>query len=100
MTYFMRLITSLFLALTLSGCVQTTNDPAVGKADFLKFQEWIESEPLEDNSNLKDPETIEEMERFMDELFKKYVQQGKIYLFVIMRSENYVMMQSITLKII
>lgn len=53
MTYFMRLITSLFLALTLSGCVQTTNDPAVGKADFLKFQEWIESEPLEDNSNLK-----------------------------------------------
>lgn len=72
-----QFIVGLFVILTLSACMQATTDPAVGKADFLKYQQWIESEPLEDDPNMKEPETYEQMEKLIDTIFNQYTQKGK-----------------------
>lgn len=70
-------IMSLLMVITLSACVQTTTDPVVGKADFLKYQQWIELEPLEDAPNMKKPETEEQMEKLFDDVVNQYTQKAK-----------------------
>lgn len=72
-----QFIAGLFAIFMLSACVQTTTDPEVGKADFLKYQQWIESGPLEDDPNMKEPETPEQMEKLIDTIFNQYTQEAK-----------------------
>lgn len=72
-----QFIAGLFAIFMLSACVQTTTDPAVGKADFLKYQQWIESEPFEDDPNMKEPETPEQMEKLLNNVLSQYIQKAK-----------------------
>lgn len=72
-----QFIAGLFAIFMLSACVQTTTDPAVGKADFLKYQQWMESQPLEDDPNMREPETPEQMEKLLNNVLGQYIQKAK-----------------------
>lgn len=43
MHQFIKSLFMISLSLTFAGCVATTMDPAVGKADYARIQEWKES---------------------------------------------------------
>ncbi|MFA9487933.1 MULTISPECIES: hypothetical protein [unclassified Mannheimia] len=72
-----QFMASLMAIFALCACSQTTTNPSIGKSDFIKYQQWIEAEPLKDEPDMQEPETPEKIEKFLDKNFDRYIQQGK-----------------------
>lgn len=62
----------------LGACVATTSDPAVGKADFAKLEQWSQNvELLEQQLAKTKPESEEEAVKLLDGLFDQAIGQAK-----------------------
>lgn len=63
MHQFIKSLFMISLSLTFAGCVATTMDPAVGKADYARIQEWKESMGEMDDAVTELLEHMEERDR-------------------------------------
>lgn len=62
----------------LAACVATTTDPAVGKADFAKLEQWAENvEKLEEQLSEQEPKSQDEAVKLLDSLFDQAIKQAK-----------------------
>lgn len=78
----MKFLTKWFLPICLgallAACVTTTNDPAVGKTDFAKLEQWAKNiENLEEKLSQKEPQSQDEAVKLLDELFDQAISQAK-----------------------
>lgn len=63
----------------LAACVATTSDPAVGKADFAKLEQWLQNVErlLEQDLAKAKPENEEEAVKLIEGLFEQAISQAK-----------------------